>query len=202
MDEIIGRFPPKLVAFFALLIGLVFIILNDPPKTACSAQVDLFRESQRRYIFASKIKGLTRTPDIEKDLESCRHGNGPGACFDLFDALKRMAEDIENIPRSCAGTAAAIPELKYAVFAPLKLMVQAAWGDAPPQSIAQKNGWLDASDIALYCRLKEHAIGLFGADAWAKFRIEVLKGLRGASLLGAEPVWQRSLLSTPCENYR
>ncbi|MCM2280870.1 MAG: hypothetical protein NDI61_03375 [Bdellovibrionaceae bacterium] len=200
MDQLIASLPARVVAIAAIVLGFLFFMLNDPPKTVCDIQLEVFQKEQEKFLYPA-AKGV-RKPEIDKDLEMCRLGAGPGGCFELFRKLRKLAVDIENIPRQCTEDAAQRAEIRKGIWGSLKLMVMLAWGERPPLTYVQKNGWLDASDVALYCRLKQQAVELFGREAWMGFRDSSTKDLPGAAQLTREQIWQRSLISTACENYR
>jgi hypothetical protein len=84
----------------------------------------------------------------------------------------------------------------------MKLMVQMAWGERPPVSYTQKNGWFDASDLHLFCDLKRVAIRFYGAEQFSQWQEGLLQSMPNAEKLTREQVWPRSLLSTPCDSFR
>lgn len=200
MEQFLASLPTRVLAIGAIILGFLFFLLNDPPKTVCDVQLDIFQKEQDRFLYPS-ASGVQK-PEIDKAFEVCRQGAGPGDCFDLFRKLKKLALDVENIPRQCTGAASGRSEVKKGIWGSLKLMVMLAWGERPPLTYVQRQGWLDTSDVALFCRLKHQAVEIFGREAWIGFREAVVKDLPGAATLPKEQVWQRSLLSTACENFR
>lgn len=200
MDQLLGSLPARVVAIGAIIIGFLFFLLNDPPKTVCDVQLEIFEKEQDRFLYPSS-SGV-RKPEIDRDLEQCRLIAGPGGCLELFRKLKKLVVDVENIPRECASEAGGRPEIQKGLWGSLRLMVMLAWGEKPPISYVQRNGWLDTSDVALFCKLKVQAVEIFGRDAWMRFRDSIGTSLPGADKLQRDQVWQRSLISTTCENYR
>ena len=202
MDQLLASLPTRVIAIGAIIIGLIFILLNDPPRTVCDTQLEIFKEAQLRFLYQTENKGVKRTPDIQKELANCRQSAGPGGCFELFENLKKMLTDLENVPRQCASAAGGVGEIRGALLESLRLIIMLAWGDKAPVAYTQRYGWLDAADVALFCRLKHQVGVLYGREAWNEFRAAVLKELPQVSTLNSEQVWQRSIVSTSCENFR
>lgn len=202
MDELLRTLPPRLIAICAIVIGLIVILLSDPPKTVCDTQLEVFRESQKSFLYSNQKKEVTFRPGVEKAVEACKMHPGPGGCYELFDQMKRVADDLRNIPQACAADAGGVAEIRRALWQTLELMVLLAWGDKPPLTYVQRYGWLDSSDVALFCRLKHQAIAFYGNEEWQAFRVRVSRKFPDATTLSPEQIWQRSLLSTTCENFR
>lgn len=200
MDQLLASLPARVLAIGAIIIGFLFFLLNDPPRTVCDVQMEIFKKEQEKFLYPSE-SGV-RKPEIDKDFERCRQGAGPGGCFELFRKLKKLAVDLENLPGECVSDAASHGEIQKGVWGSLKLMVLLAWGETPPLSYVRRNGWLDTSDVALFCKLKTQAVEIFGREAWIQFRDQATSGLPGADRLPKDQIWQRSLVSATCENYR
>lgn len=202
MDQFLSTLPKSVIAFGAILIGFVFIVLNDPPKTVCDSQLELFREAQKSFLYPQKGSGLERPALIKELVEVCQHDNSPGGCFELFVRLKKLAVDLNNIPRQCSEKASAEPEISRWLWRSLKLMAQMAWGERAPASYSDKHGWFDGSDVALYCDLKKNAERLFGQEAFASWREGVIHELPQSDRLTREQLWSKTLFSTPCDSFR
>ncbi len=202
MDQLLRNLPARVVAIGAILIGLLLIVLNDPPRTVCDSQLQVFAESQKRFLYPSEKNGVGLRPEFDKGIELCKREPTPGGCSEFFEKIKKMTEDIENLPRSCAENAAATAEIQRGLWLSIDLMVRLAWGEKPPLTYAQRNGWLDMADVALFCRLKRQATDIFGVERWNEFRNSILGQLPGATPIGFEQAWQRSILSTTCDNFR
>lgn len=186
-----------------MIVALIVIIMMNPPVTVCDAQLELFRDSQKNFLYAPPAERGMRIPaEVKRLTDLCMANNSPGGCFDLFVGLKKMAVDLRNIPEQCVERASSEPEIKQWLWNSLKLMVQIAWGDRPPASYMQKNGWFDSSEITLYCNLRRHAIRLYGQERFAQWQEEMLKSLPKSEGLTREQIWPRSILSTSCDAYR
>src|SRR4051812_35575125 len=59
--------PKTILAFLLLFIGIVGIILLFPPHTVCESQVEVFKDSQKNYLFLSGKRKKIRK--VRGDLE-------------------------------------------------------------------------------------------------------------------------------------
>lgn len=202
MDQLINSLPKTVVAIGAILIGFFLIVMNDPPKTVCDTQMELFRESQRTFLYAPPESKLAKSI-LVKDLHKlCKDSNSPGGCFEYFQRLKKFVVDLENMPKTCADTVAAESAVKVWLWESLKIIAQISWGDRIPASYSRKHGWLDASDLALFCDLKKNAGRLYGDHVFAQWREEVLNSFPGADQVDREVLWRKSIFSTPCTAFQ
>jgi hypothetical protein len=202
VDQFIQSLPKTVLALLAIVIGFLLIIYFNPPHTVCDAQLDLFRESQRTFLYAATEKGFVRPPEIKHLYNTCQEDNSPGSCFEYFEKLKKLTTDLVNIPRECSATAAGETEISSWLWQSLKLMTQIAWGPKAPQSYLDKHSWFDASDVSLFCELKQNATRIFGEEKFAAWRETTMKELPQADKLSREQVWSKTILSTACDSYR
>ncbi|MES2964928.1 MAG: hypothetical protein V4760_13640, partial [Bdellovibrionota bacterium] len=119
-----------------------------------------------------------------------------------FQRLKKMQADLVNVPGHCSEDAMADAKISGGLLQSLKLMGQIAWGENGPTSILKRSGWLDASDVALFCDLKKSAIRLMGKLEFETWRDSVVATYPGADLLEGDQAYQRSLFATSCNDYR
>lgn len=104
----------------------------------------------------------------------------------------------------------------------IKIMVIKAWGEKPPDQGPLRFGWLQDFDISVFCHLKDALFRARGEDGLGSLRSRIFQSLPGespassAALPGATSfpvprvstympeaqIFQRSLFSAPCENYR
>lgn len=203
MDRFFESLPNWLKALGILVAALGVIIMMNPPATVCDAQMQIFRESQKAFLYPPRSEGgVQLPPNVKQMTDLCMGDNSPGGCFELFIGLKKMAVDMRNIPEQCVETAGSEPEIAKWLWGSLKLMVQLAWGERAPASYMQKNGWFDASEVTLFCDLRRHAVRMYGRDHFAQWQETMLTSMPKAETLTREQVWPRSILSTPCDSYR
>lgn len=198
MDQFLASLPRPVLAFAVLIGGFLLIVLFDPPQTVCDAQLKLFREAQQVFLYASKDKNVEKPALIKELIEICQHGNSAGSCFDLFQKLKKMTIDLENVPKQCSEAAAKEPQIQQWLWKSMKLMVEIAWGDRGVDFIGSKHSWFDSSDVALFCTLKDRAQRLYGKEAFEQWRESVLTNLPKTDRMTREQIWQKSIFSTSC----
>jgi hypothetical protein len=171
-------------------------------------------------LYAQTINGKKLPAQYGRNIETCRAGNSPGACYELFATLKRVLRDVDAAPNQCLSEMGDIEGLRPAMMASLELLVQLAWGVQPPEPGLSKYGWLETSDLALFCKLKRRALQIFGEEAFEQLRLKVQSKLPGELDLDQDPlcadckkrraaietlsneeIWVRSLFSVRCDQY-
>jgi len=202
MNQLLASLPKTVVALGAIALGFLLIVLFDPPRTVCDSQMELFREAQKTFLYPSSQRNIQKPPLIKELHAICQHDNSPGGCFELFQSLKKLSVDLDNIPRQCSEKAAGEAEIQQWLPKSLKLMVQIAWGEKSPLTYAQRHAWFDASDVALYCDLRKNAIRIFGESWFAQWRESIMKELPQADRMPREQLWQKSIFSTACDAFR
>jgi hypothetical protein len=210
----------SLLIFSVLVGGVLFFFLAQKPHSVCDSQIEVFMESERGSLYSQEIKGQRRGPMFGRQMEACKAGNSPGACYELFALLRRVLRDLDAAPQQCLSEMGSVEHLKPALFEGLELMVLLAWGRQPPEAGMQKFGWLETSDLALFCSLKRKINQIFGETAYEKLRIELQNKLPGESVvmreglcvncenrrtanetLSSDEIWVRSLFSVRCDLY-
>jgi hypothetical protein len=203
VDQFLNSLPKTVLAIGVMIVGLFLIRQLQPPRTICDTQLESFRETQKTFLYSTTtLSGITKLSEVKRLTELCKQDNSPGGCFELFLGLRKMTADLKNIPDQCAEAAAGEKAITNWVWSSMKLMVQMAWGDRAPASYIQKNGWYDTSELTLFCNLKNQALRLYGQDEFKRWQQQALTDLPKADELGWDQVWQRNILSTPCELYR
>jgi hypothetical protein len=115
--------------------------------------------------------------------------------------MRTLIRDLEAVPSECAAQIGSINEVKVALMEISELLVRLAWGDRPPVTYHQKFGWLDTSDISLYCRLKKQIIESYEELAWQEFRERLFRDLPGSKDMPREQVWDMTIFSENCAKY-
>ncbi|MCB0392089.1 MAG: hypothetical protein KDD58_12410 [Bdellovibrionales bacterium] len=201
LDHFIAKFPKGLVAFVFITLGIVFIILNDPPKTICDAEIELFKNEHRSFLApnAKSTQGLSQF-DLQK--ENCKRANGPGGCYELFTQIKKLLISIDGASMECRKEIAQIPLVSKALWQTARLFVHMAWGAKPPTNSYEKVGWFDYSDINLFCRMQDRLKELYGARAWHGLQEEMFTQLPEVKTMQRERAWNLMLLSVRCNQYQ
>lgn len=193
--------PKGLIAFLAIAAGMAFIILSEPPHTICDSQLEVFRAAQKSFLFLDPKKKTMKTTKFNELRDHCKLTNNPGGCYELFQEMKIMLRDLDAVPSDCAEVVGQVPEVKNALWKTTELMVELGWGEKPPSTYYQKFGWLDKSDISLFCQLKSRINRVYGEQAWISFRERMFTSLPKAKELSRNQVWDMSILSENCARY-
>jgi hypothetical protein len=213
--------PKSVLVAVVLFVGVLSLFVLRRPHSVCDSQLELFSESQKGRLYPVKVKSSLRPPLLPKLIENCKMGNSPGACFELFSNMRAVLRDVQNIPTDCGSTVAERGEITGSLLQTAQLMARVAWGEAPPSGGAARFNWFEASDLALFCGIRDQYTRLVGADAWDEFRLATHKKLPGEApvivngvcqncenrktadqLLPAEEIWAKSVFSVRCEQYR
>lgn len=202
MGNLLNSLPKTILAVLALVVGFVFIVLNDPPKSVCTVQLEIFKDAQKRFLYKETINEVNRPALIDEQLKICRAANGPGGCNELFFKLKTLSKDLNSVPSQCASTVGGETEVNNYLWKSYRLIVELAWGPTPPSGYDRRFAWLDSADLALFCDLKENLIRLYGDERHKKFQEEMFQTLPQASMLTRDQIWQRTILSTRCESVK
>ncbi len=192
---------PQNLFVFLILVGILVLIFTvQKPHSVCDSQQEVFKLNQTPFLYLDPKKNTKKT-DLEKFVDFCKSTNSPGGCLDFFEGMRKLHTDLENAPSGCTEGLANLPEVQSAIFTALELMVHLAWGTKPPMTSFERNGWLDSSQVAVFCDFKKLINANMGSDKWKAFVEQQMSSLPGASLLPRNDMWSRTLLSDPCANY-
>jgi len=200
LDQILNSMPKTVLAILAIIIGFFVIVQSDPPRTVCGSQLELFQQQQKEFLYGGTQN--SKQPLANKYYSVCKESNSPGGCFEFFLRLKKLNQDLESVPSQCSEEFAQEDTLKSWIMKSMKLMTDISWGDRGPASVTRKNAWFDASDLSMFCDLKKHATRIYGVEVLDQWRESTLSSLPEAEKLDHESLYQKSLISTPCEAYR
>lgn len=213
--------PKSLLVAAVLIGGVAMLFVLRKPHSVCDSQLELFIEGQKGRLYPSQVKDITRPALFPKLIESCKAGNGPGGCYELFSSLRGVLRDVQNIPTECGPTVAEHPEIIGALLETAQLMARMAWGETPPQGGVARFNWLVASDLALFCGIRDQYVRLLGQESWEQFRVATYGKLPGEApqiengvclncdprktaeqMLPADEIWAKSIFSLRCDQYR
>lgn len=201
MNDFLRTVPRPVLVMAVLVMGLGLFIYNNPPHTVCDSQRGFFRDSQKGKLYPIQVKTGVRAPVFPKLLENCKLANSPGGCLEYFMALKKLTHDVNAVPSECVAEIANMPEVKATYLGGISMLVRLAWGEEPPEIVA-KTGWLESSDLALFCELQQVAFRSLEEEEWNQNRNATMGKLRGVEGMQTEEIWQRSLYSLRCESYQ
>jgi hypothetical protein len=217
----LNQIPRPLLVFGVLLLGIGLFFVIQEPHSVCNSQLEVFKEAQAGSIFPRQTKTGQRPASFPRLIDACKIGNSPGACYDLFSLLKKLVRDLNGSPQECLVPFGKVDEVKRALLSGEQLIVQIAWGDRPPEAGGTaRMGWLEATDLALYCQLKSTMIKVYGEEEWESFRLSTQAKLPGeaqiiqdgvclncesikkaSEVLSPEEIWSKSLFSLRCDQY-
>ncbi len=216
-----ANIPKPIIIFVVFFVAIAGILLVNPPYTKCQSQIEILRKNMEGDIFSRQGKRLMFSPRLNRYVEICKSGNGPGGCFELFQLLRKVNRELRNFPAECSEELTEVGEVLRAIREPMVLMVQLAWGEQPPAGPEARNRWFEPADLALFCEMRDNYMRIYGNEEYEKFRMAVSGSLPGeppmfsegqcvncefrkkaSQILKSEDVWKRSLFSTPCQAYR
>lgn len=220
MESFINSLPKPVLAVLAILVGIVVFMLTNPPHTICDTHAETLRESQTGNIFPTSYKKNKIPPVLVQAKESCQIGNSAGSCYEYFAVLKKLATDVSKSSSECTAQLFEINEVKTALNDGIELLVRLAWGNIPPEQGLARFGWLQESEISVFCHLKNVFIRANGEEAWTLLRRKISAKLPGeeaplssdptqavvelkkaTAVLSEEEIWSRSLFSVRCESF-
>lgn len=220
MENFIKSLPKPVLAMLVIAAALIFFVLNDPPHTVCQVQADNFRDALKGDLFPATVNKNKIPPIIDRAQEACQLGNSSGSCLEYFNILRKTARDLKNFSSECMSELAGIPEVRRALTEGATLMAKMAWGSQAPEQGMARFGWLQESEIGLFCLMKDVYSQSFGEEAWKTLRGNIYKELPGEALrtapglnlgdgipkavdtMAENEIWARSLFSVRCENFR
>jgi hypothetical protein len=215
-----SKIPQNLLVAVVFVVGISLFFVVQRPYSVCDAQKQTFMDAQKGKLFSYEVKGQKKSAQLGKLLESCKLGASPGACYELFSTLKSVVRDLGAAPTNCFADFSDLAPLQKALTETLELLAIFAWGQQPPGQGPDKYGWLEASDIHLFCNLKKFYLQIYGSESYEsliastqkKFPGEAIAVVDGRCLncenrktatqvFSKEEIWVRSLYSVRCDQF-
>lgn len=182
----------------ALVGGTFLIILFDPPRTVCDTQAGIFKKQVGSLIFIQGKNFKGKQSKVEQQLEKCKFTNSLGGCYELFSSYRNLITELSTIPNECLSQVGNLKQVKNTLWDSVELMARLAWGEKPPVSYTQRQGWFSQADMALFCRLQNYIVKIYGKQKWNEFREKILTELPEAKFLTREKSWPLSIFSLRC----
>lgn len=181
LDDIIAKIPKPVLVGTVLILALAFIVSQNPMSDGCEVEVENFTQQVRGILIGYKTsKQKIQFAQLGFMKDQCVQGNSQGSCEDYFKALKKVADALTVISPKCNPKlieAYPTEEGKVGIVGNLatgiKIMALAAWGDHAPESISQRLGWLNESDIYGFCRMKNKLVQMTSDEEFQGLRMSV-----------------------------
>ena len=202
MVRFLANLSRQMIAFLALAGGILFIVISDPPRTVCDSQIDVLKDEETPFLFKDRAKKSRKEATYRSIIDQCKATNSPGGCFELFMQLRHMVRSLSTVPIECDSKTASLGAVRKVIRESIELMVQLAWGEKVPDVYFEKYGWLDHSDMNLFCSLKDYYIRYWGKDTWEQFREKMMLALPGADKLSRQKLWDNTIFSSNCKQFQ
>lgn len=225
MENFINSMPKPVLALLILGGAIVFFLFAQPMHTICDTQIEALRHTQNGKIFPATVKVKTKNqkipPKLAQAKETCQLGNSAGSCFEYFNLLKELAVDIGNGASECTTQLFEVAEVNRALVDGVEVMARIAWGAQTPELSWNRSGWMQESELAIYCRIKNIYVRAQGQEAWVSLQRSIMLKLPGEpmpietdpnkavaepkkalQMMKEEEVFSRSIFAVRCEAYR
>lgn len=193
--------PKAMLVTLVLAVGIVFIVLSNPPATMCDAQIHEFKQSTADVLSLNPKDHFQTQTKMQQWLSTCEQTQDAGGCFTLFEGVRQVLRAQNTVSPKCFEQLGQESAFAHTIWKTLDLMAKLAWGSQPPVSPADNAGFLDAADLSLYCTLRQKAIDIYGQNRWNSFLEPYFSSLPGATKLSRNDAWGRMLFSVNCASY-
>lgn len=195
------QLPKHILALVVISAGIFLIVVSDPPATVCGEQLKNFKAKQVGFLYQKQDESFRSGTQFQKLRDVCVSSNTLGGCYELFQKIRGTLTAIRSFSTECISKAGGDGAVKEFMNKSLDLLIKLAWGVKPPEAVGLKLGWLEPTEVSLFCQLKDYYQVMYGDQAWAQFREPYMTGLPDAEKLQRKDVWALSLLSIDCSAY-
>lgn len=173
LDQLIEKIPRSALVIGVLVLGLAFIVYQNPLQDGCGVEVKNFTREVRGVLIGFKTKSnKTQLPQIDAMKSLCREGNSAGACENYYQGLKKITTGLKIVNEQCLPKLVEeYPQLTRAVAQGLVTMALNAWGGKPPSGVQERLGWLTEADVFIFCRLRNAYPLLTSEEDYQKLRL-------------------------------
>lgn len=209
LEQQISLFPKWLVALVAILVFVLLLFTLNPPHTICDTQEQTLRENLIGVVYPLKVKKNTMPPRITQATVDCENARSSGGCYEYFNILKTVAKQIDGAHSECRAQLYKVKEVQATLRRGVENMALLAWGSRPPESSAARFGWLQESELAIFCQLKSSHIKAMGEDSWNQWRLETNRKYpteggedapKAVDRMSEQEIWSKSLFSVHCDS--
>lgn len=228
LNQLIQKIPKPILVLGVLIISIVLFMVNDPLRDECEIQAFVFDNKMKGILTSSKMNGKTQFPKMIYWRDRCKDGNSIGSCSDYLDGLKIMSKELKLMNDKCQVAYSQKNE-EFAIYVSraLQIMALVAWGEKPPDSVAERLGWLNLAQMQTFCYLKRTFLLIGEEENFLTLREKVYKefpdnwpekldaenrlpenrprayktAINPSGTLGFEQIYQRSIFSIRCDLY-
>jgi len=201
IERLASKLPRSIFVGLVLVVALILIFMLNPPHSVCDSQFAIFKADQTPFLYLDPKKPYMKTSGYQASYDKCSASNNLGACADLFGATRQLMSDLASGNPRCHTEFFNKAEVKKALTDTMSLMIRLAWGNQPPASIYEKNGWLNSNHMYLYCELKANFLNHYGKPAYETWREKQMQALPNPKNIDRREVWNRSLVSIDCKPF-
>lgn len=193
----LNSIPKPVLVSIILLIGVLAIIVGDPPRDACDAQLDLFFKAQQGKI--SSMRGKVGSL-LARTAKYCTETKTYGGCAEFHNTVRGVLRELQNVTAECTVKVVTNEKIQMILKESMTLMVKSAWGEKLPEPGPNVYGWLTMSEFALFCGLKRLVYEHMDDETWEAWVRSIIAKLPQVNELPFNQSFERSLFSLRCES--
>jgi hypothetical protein len=193
----INSIPKSVLVPIVLLVAVFLIVLNDPPKDACDAQLSLFFKSQVGKI--SSLKGTVGSL-LSRTARYCGQVKTYGGCVEFHETLRGVIKDLRVTSPECTAKVISNEKIQMILKDSMTLMVKSAWGEKAPEPGPNVYGWMTMSEFSLFCSVKSLVYEHSDDEVWESLVRSIISQLPQSQDLKFNDGFERSLFSLRCES--
>lgn len=194
--DILKKIPHPALILGVLSLAAVLIMLSDPPKNACDAQLEVFFKAQAGRInsIRGNVRGLWA-----RTAKYCQEAKTLGGCSEFHEVVRALVKDIKNAPVECVPRLLEDEAVEKTLLDSMTLMVQMAWGEEPPEIGPSTYGWMGGGEFELFCSLTNIVQRVLSEESWEAYVRKTISRLPHSSDLKFDDAFFRSLFSVRCD---
>ncbi len=193
--------PKTIFVTLVLTVGILFIVLSDPPHHVCDSQLEKFSEATKDFLKLDPARKTQKEIRFKKLLDVCKSTNTPGGCLELFMNVRQVLKDANAVSLECRKKLSSNVGFDAVIWQTMDVMVKIAWGEKPPMTTTLRINWFDPADLSLFCRLKRAADTVYGQERLSRFMEPYFQSLPGAKTLNRTEAWNKMLFAQDCAGY-
>ena len=193
----INSIPKPILVSIVLIVGILMIVIGDPPRDACDAQLELFFKAQTGKI--SSMRGKVGSL-LARTAKYCGETKSFGGCAEFHNTLRGVIKELHNVTPECTSKVISNEKIQMILKESMVLMVKSAWGEKAPEPGPYVYGWMTMSEFAVFCGLKRLVYEHTDDETWESWVRSTISKLPQASEFQFNQSFERSLFSLRCES--